>query len=159
MPSRKPTVEASDLSSIVGLPLEQTHFNAPAIVHAPARLTFPPPDLLFKLIDAYFSQVNVLIPLLHRPSFERSVVSGTHLHDAGFGEVLLLVCAVGARYVDDERVLLDGVSKHSAGWEWFRQVHTMQRSVFAVPCLYDLQLCCVRLYFQLCLRRQADTLS
>jgi hypothetical protein len=140
-------VEASSPFSTVGLPSEQTRINVPAIIDAPARLTFPPDDLLFKLVDAYFTHVNMLIPLLHRPSLERSMVSGTHLNDTGFGEVLLLVCTVGARYMDDERVLLDGVSKHSAGWEWFRQVHTMQRSVFAVPCLYDLQLCCVRFPF------------
>jgi hypothetical protein len=107
-------------------------------------LTFPPDDLLSKLVDSYFTHVNVITPLLHRPSFERSVASGTHLRDADFGEVLLLVCAVGARYVDDTRVLLDGVTKHSTGWEWFRQVPVVQRTVFTAPSLYDLQRCCVR---------------
>jgi hypothetical protein len=128
-------------------------FNAGSILsgQASTTLTFPPDDLLSKLIDSYFTHVNVITPLLHRPSFERSVASGTHLRDADFGEVLLLVCAVGAHYVDDARVLLDGVTKHSAGWEWFRQVPVAQRSVFTVPSLYDLQLCCVRAPSHACL--------
>jgi hypothetical protein len=133
-------------------------FNAGSIPsgQASTTLTFPPDDLLSKLIDSYFTHVNVITPLLHRPSFERSVALGTHLRDADFGEVLLLVCAVGAHYVDDARVLLDGVTKHSAGWEWFRQVPVMQRSVFTVPTLYDLQLCCVRAFSHLCRKPQAD---
>jgi hypothetical protein len=128
-------------------------FNAGSIPtgQASTTLTFPPDDLLSKLIDSYFTHVNVITPLLHRPSFEHSVASGTHLRDADFGEVLLLVCAVGAHYVDDARVLLDDVTKHSAGWEWFCQVPVAQRSVFTVPSLYDLQLCCVRAPSHACL--------
>jgi hypothetical protein len=57
---------------------------------------------------------------------------------------LLLVCAVGARFVDDERVLLDGASGLSAGWKWFNQVPLMRRSILALPGLHDLQICCVR---------------
>jgi hypothetical protein len=125
---------------------EQGHPSVPATNLSSTRPTFPPEDLISKLIDAYFIHVNVAAPLLHRPSFERSVASGAHLH-VGFGEVLLLVCAVGARFVDDERVLLDGVSKHSAGWQWFNQVQSMNRSIFKVPCLHDLQICCVRLLY------------
>ncbi|KAK6974811.1 hypothetical protein R3P38DRAFT_3479443 [Favolaschia claudopus] len=34
---------------------------------------FPPRALIFDLIDLYFTQVNIYIPLLHRPTFEREI--------------------------------------------------------------------------------------
>ena len=84
------------------------------------------------------------MPLLHRPTFDKSVKEGLHLKNLNFAPVFLLVCAVGARYSDDPRVRLDGVkSHHSAGWKWFEQVQIMKRSLLAPPTLYDLQLYCV----------------
>lgn len=97
------------------------------------------------LIDLYFRHVNVYSPLLHRPTFEKSVAEGLHLTDDAFGANLLLVCAVGARYSDDPRVLLDGVqSVHSSGWKWFDQVQLVKKSLLAPPTLYDIQFYCVR---------------
>ncbi|KAK6974893.1 fungal-specific transcription factor domain-containing protein [Favolaschia claudopus] len=40
---------------------------------------FPPQPLLLDLIDLYFTQINIYIPLLHRPTFERDVRSSLHL--------------------------------------------------------------------------------
>ncbi|KIK66923.1 hypothetical protein GYMLUDRAFT_239127 [Collybiopsis luxurians FD-317 M1] len=85
--------------------------------------TFPEPDLLVQLVDAYFANLNIYLPLLHRPTFERSLHERLHYRDDAFAAVVLLVCAVGSRYVDDPRVLLDGVDAwHSAGWRYFNQV-------------------------------------
>jgi hypothetical protein len=47
------------------------------------------------------------LPLLHRPTFQNA--SGLHRVYLSFGAVVLLVCALGAKYSDDLRVLLDGV--------------------------------------------------
>ena len=50
--------------------------------HAPHK-DFPPPDLLEKLIDLYFKNMNDYLPLLHRPTFEQGVREGLHLRDDG----------------------------------------------------------------------------
>jgi hypothetical protein len=89
--------------------------------------------------------MNAFLPLLHRPIFDKSLVDGLHLRDDGFGAVVLLVAAVGARFSDDPRVALPGTdAMHSAGWAWFNQVQMVRRSLFSPPSLYDLQIYCVR---------------
>lgn len=106
---------------------------------------FPDPDLLASLVDLYFTNVNTFLPLLHHPMFEKSLADNVHLRDDGFGAVVLLVAAVGARYSDDPRVALAGTDAlHSAGWAWFNQVQMVRRSLFSPPSLYDLQIYCVR---------------
>ena len=71
----------------------------------PPFTDFPPPDLLSKLVDAYFTHLNIYLPLLHRPSFEKCLREGLHLIQVTFGAIVLLVCANGARWVDDPRVV------------------------------------------------------
>ena len=106
---------------------------------------FPDPDLLTSLVDLYFANMNSFLPLLHRPIFEKSLTDDLHLRDDGFGAVVLLVAAVGARFSDDLRVALPGTdAMHSAGWAWFNQVQMVRRSLFSPPSLYDLQIYCVR---------------
>jgi hypothetical protein len=107
------------------------------------KFNFPEPDLLRKLLDAYFTHVHPFSPLLHRPTFEKAVAEDHHLTDAGFGSVVLLVCAIGARDVNDPRVLLEDAWSHSAGWKWFNQVQMVRKSLLAPPRLYDLQIYCV----------------
>jgi hypothetical protein len=96
------------------------------------------------LVDLYFTKINLYLPLLHRPSFERHIAEGLHLTDDGFGGTVLLVCASGSRFSEDRRVLLEGEeSFHSAGWKWFEQVHVVKKSLLSPPSLYDLQYYCV----------------
>ena len=109
---------------------------------------FPDDDLALELIDLYFANINLYLPLLHRPSFQKSVTEGLHHVDDRFASIYLLVCAIGARYSDDRRVLLDGVeSLHSCGWRWFNQVQMVKKSFICPPTLYDLQFYCVRTFF------------
>jgi hypothetical protein len=111
-------------------------------------LHFPDDDLALDLIDLYFSNINLYLPLLHRPTFQKSVTEGLHHKDDRFASIYLLVCAIGARYSDDRRVLLDGVdSFHSCGWRWFNQVQMVKKSFLCPPTLYDLQFYCVRIFF------------
>lgn len=106
-----------------------------------AHKEFPPEDLLPKLIAAFFERCNTYMPLLHRPTFEKAVADGLHLRDEGFGSLFLLACAIGSRFVEDPRVLLENTqSSHSAGWKWFRQVQWVRRSLLSPPRLYDLQI-------------------
>ena len=109
-------------------------------VHPPHK-DFPPPDLLTTLIDLYFANMNDFLPLLHRPTFEQGVREGLHFRDEGFGSTVLLVCANGARFSDDPRVLLDEREHpQSAGWKWFQQVQMVRKSLLEPPRLYDLQI-------------------
>ena len=108
------------------------------------QFKFPPEDLIPQLVDAYFNRHNDYAPLIHRPTFDRSLAEGLHLRDEGFATLLLLVCALGARTSTDPRVLFEGYSNyHSAGFEWFKQAadafHVVKRSLR----LYDLQNTCV----------------
>lgn len=126
-----------------------------------AHSNFPPDDLMKHLIDCYFKRMNVAIPLLHRPTFEKGIADGLHKRDEGFGSTVLLVCALGARWSEDPRVILPGTnSGHSAGWEWFRQVQWVRRSLLSPPRLYDLQICCVRAIFaRVCVYANAHQLT
>jgi hypothetical protein len=126
--------------------------------------TFPDSDLIPILIDHYFSHYNNYFPLLHRPLFEKAVADGVHLQNHTFGAVLLLVCAIGARYSQDPRVLAPGDSEPTQfpGWHWFEQVHLLvlflnicystcvkiginSWPVLAIPRLYDVQVYAVRI--------------
>ncbi|KAF5342022.1 hypothetical protein D9611_002055 [Ephemerocybe angulata] len=116
--------------------------------HKNVNYTFPEPDLVTALIDIYFQHVNLYLPLLHRPTFEKLVADGCHYENDSFASTLLLVCAIGARFSDDPRVLLDGEpSSHSAGWKWFEQVQMVKKSLLAPPSLYDLQFYCLSVQF------------
>ncbi|KAJ3796205.1 fungal-specific transcription factor domain-containing protein [Lentinula aff. detonsa] len=109
---------------------------------------FPESDLLASLINAYFDNVNIILPVLHRPTFERSMREKLHYCDEMFAAIVLLVCAVASRYVEDRRVLLDGVdSWHSCGWKYFNQVQVVRKSLLAPPTLYDLQFYCLSVQF------------
>ncbi|KAJ7761028.1 fungal-specific transcription factor domain-containing protein [Mycena metata] len=101
---------------------------------------FPPDDLLNSLVTTYFTRINIVMALLHRPTFERSIASGLHLLDNSFGSVVLAVCALASRYSDDPRVVLEGTnSRLSAGWEWFRQIQYPGRDFYLARTLYDVQ--------------------
>ncbi|KAF8994383.1 fungal-specific transcription factor domain-containing protein [Cyathus striatus] len=111
--------------------------------------TFPPSGLIPKLIDAYFEHVNLFYPLLHRPTFDRNVKDGLHLRDEGFGGVLLLVCAVGSRYMEqiDEQALTESDSRLSVGWKWYNQVQVVKQCLLDPPTLYDLQSYSLAVHF------------
>ncbi|ESK85138.1 hypothetical protein Moror_3593 [Moniliophthora roreri MCA 2997] len=119
------------------------------VTHIPRfRYTFPEEDLMSDLVDLYFKNINIFMPLLHRPTFERNIAEKLHLENDMFGAVLLLVCANGSRYSDDPRVLLDGVDNWlSCGWKWFDQVQLVRNSLLSPPTLYDLQFYCLSCQF------------
>nr|GAT48904.1 predicted protein [Mycena chlorophos] len=72
-----------------------------------------------------YDYIDLVVGILHRPSFERALAANRHLADRPFGEVVLTVCAVASKYSDDPRVFLDQAPRddeRSAGWKWFAQV-------------------------------------
>ncbi|KZV94714.1 hypothetical protein EXIGLDRAFT_748493 [Exidia glandulosa HHB12029] len=100
----------------------------------------PPPDLLEKLVDVYFAKINIYLPLLHRGLFQQQLREGLHTEDDHFTAIVLLVCACSARFINDERVLLEPDQLHSAGWKYFEQVEPFRRFKISAPRLFDLQI-------------------
>ncbi|KAJ7495521.1 fungal-specific transcription factor domain-containing protein [Mycena latifolia] len=134
-------------------PWEQTR-------RCPPTYSFPPRDLAAHLIGLYFTHVNVYLPLLHQPTFERAVEAGLHLRDNGFAATLLLVCAVASRWSDDPRVVSSagmegmmpigaypGPPRLACGWVWFAQVPLVEDRLFAHATLYDLQCYCLAVQY------------
>ncbi|KAJ7595760.1 fungal-specific transcription factor domain-containing protein [Mycena floridula] len=114
----------------------------------PLFLVFPDDDLMPSLINLYFTNCNLFRPLLHRPSFEKSLREGLHHRNYYFGATVLVVCALGSKYSDDRRVFLDVGAEQSCGWPFFSQVQPLQGiSLSAPPSLYELQYYCLSVMF------------
>ncbi|KAJ3793177.1 fungal-specific transcription factor domain-containing protein [Lentinula aff. detonsa] len=120
-------------------------WQRPTLPSQPA-LTFPPLDLLTSLVDLYFIHRNTFFPLLHRPTFQRGLDSHLHERERAFGELVLSVCALGARFSSDERVCADGAPRgseerfHSAGWQYVNQIGSLQED--SQNTLYKVQTIC-----------------
>ncbi|KAJ6452430.1 fungal-specific transcription factor domain-containing protein [Mycena sanguinolenta] len=124
----------------------QAHYRTP---HA-GTYVFPPPDLLFSLINLYFVHQNLYFPVLHRPTFERSIADGLHIRDGTtFGAVVLLVCAIGSRFSDDVRLKPPGAEPLRRGWNFFDQLLPLHLNhiLFEKPTIYDLQYYCLATSF------------
>ncbi|KAG8943600.1 hypothetical protein FRC04_002761 [Tulasnella sp. 424] len=116
-------------------------YNAPPPLDS---LTFPPDDLMDELIELCFKTIMVLFPVVHRPTLEKQRRENRHRNDINFARVLLGVCAIGARFSDDERVCLpsedgSGVEWNSAGWKYFTQIVSLKRPILSPAGLSDLQ--------------------
>ncbi|KAJ7467810.1 hypothetical protein B0H11DRAFT_2306193 [Mycena galericulata] len=121
-------------------PWEHEHFGLKVL----PPFIFPEPDLLQDLVSLYFTRVNILLLLLHRPTFENSLADGLHLVDHRFGSTVLAVCALASKYTDDPRVLLEGTeTKLSAGWKYFRQLQPLRKSLVQPISLYEAQTLCL----------------
>ena len=103
---------------------------------------FPDPDLFPQLVNLYFGHTNAYLPLLNRIIFQKGIDEGLHLNDEAFGSVVLLVCAIGARFSDDPRVIFDAENSfQTAGWKWFTRVQSVRKSFdLKEPRLYDVQV-------------------
>ncbi|KAF8658322.1 hypothetical protein AX16_002090 [Volvariella volvacea WC 439] len=101
--------------------------------------SFPEEGLMAIVLDAYFQHINAFLPLLHRPTFKKSISDNEHLRDRGFGAIVLLACALGSRYSEDHRTFADPTEPRSSGWQWFQQVVTFRSSFAQRPSLYELQ--------------------
>lgn len=111
----------------------------------PVKFDYPDIGLLRHLVDCYFDNLNILLPLLHRPSFMRSVEEGTHHIDHNFGAIILLVCAIGCRYTKDPRVTHEvTTSTSSTAWRFFIQLNKRKHVHYLPHSLYEAQIYPVR---------------
>ncbi|EKM80699.1 hypothetical protein AGABI1DRAFT_126749 [Agaricus bisporus var. burnettii JB137-S8] len=109
---------------------------------------FPEKPLLDQLVSLFFERLNIYFPLLHRPTFERDLNNHLHLHDVGFAQVVLMVCALSSRHTNDPSVFLpNDMTSLSGGFRYFRQTCVFRNKLLDRPSLFDLQyLCLVILY-------------
>ncbi|KAJ6467876.1 fungal-specific transcription factor domain-containing protein [Mycena sanguinolenta] len=107
---------------------------------------FPPDALMSELFELYFTRQNILLPLLHRPTFERSVGGKLHLRNESFAGTVLLVCAIGSRWHANSNVADAGLD---CGKEWFDQVELAGNSLCLLghATLYDIQRYCLAAQF------------
>ncbi|KAJ7505470.1 fungal-specific transcription factor domain-containing protein [Mycena galericulata] len=124
---------------------EQLPWEKEVYAHRP-HYTYPANDLITSLVELYFTNVHPTFPVLHRPSFERSVAEGLYLTDMKFGAALLAVLAVASRYSDDPRVLIDG-NTLSSGWTFVTQLPIAQP--FFEPTIHEAQFYCLMTLFSL----------
>ncbi|KAK1225581.1 Gypsy retrotransposon integrase-like protein 1 [Marasmius sp. AFHP31] len=114
---------------------------------------FPEHDLLWQLIKNYFERFCASIRVVHRPSFEKAVLTGKHLHDQCFGALLLSVCGLGSRFSSDPRVFDEGcTSEQNAGWKFMRQIRpftVVAGNSTKPPSVYELQMICNYILFTL----------
>ncbi|CAK5280350.1 unnamed protein product, partial [Mycena citricolor] len=129
---------------------EVLHINMEVQYRQLAILDFPEPDLLATLVTAYFTHFNPCLPVLHRKIFEATLATGRHLVDPQFGSTVLGVCALGSKYCDDPRVILEGTdSTLSAGFRYYRQLKPVVTFHTRLITLYEAQtLCLYMLYLQ-----------
>ncbi|KAF8751180.1 Fungal specific transcription factor domain [Rhizoctonia solani] len=91
-------------------------------------LNLPSDDLMPILLDAYFR--NTFFPVIHRQLFEKQLREGLHKQEKSFLRLVLLVCANGARWCKDPRVLDESCPvSRSAGHRWFRQFEMWHRNL------------------------------
>ncbi|CAE6469398.1 unnamed protein product [Rhizoctonia solani] len=119
-------------------PHHESSSNAWVVEHSIWEL--PPDDLMPTLLDAYFD--NTFFPVVHRPLFEKQLREELHKREPAFLRLVLLVCANGAKWCDDPRVV-DGrwpVSL-SAGYRWLKQLELWPRNLLTIPrlTLWDAQ--------------------
>ncbi|KAH9478722.1 putative transcriptional regulatory protein [Psilocybe cubensis] len=101
---------------------------------------YPEEDLLLNLVELYFEKTNSMIPVLHRPTFMKSLCLRQHHWDPSFGMIVLLVCALGSKYSQDPRVNEpDDSSGLSSGWKYFSQVPIHRKVMLVKTTVYDLQ--------------------
>ncbi|TIC18878.1 hypothetical protein E3Q13_01643 [Wallemia mellicola] len=110
---------------------------------------FGPNDLVKELIDLYFEKVNSTLPLLNKKRFKNEI--SHRKYERGFGTLLILICALGAQYSNDERVMVEG-HQHQflAGFRYYSIAKSkMLDPVMDVATIEDIQaLILLQIYVQ-----------
>ncbi|KAK4702738.1 hypothetical protein P7C70_g3481, partial [Phenoliferia sp. Uapishka_3] len=131
----------NDTPSIVDVIL-QAESNRRAV-----EFRLPPADLSAELILAYFQHVNTILPIVHRPSFERAIAAGMLETDPSFRRLVLMIFALGARFHKNSRIPVpESVKKmdasareHAAGFDFFMAATGDITSNLTTSTLFDIQ--------------------
>ncbi|KAL0573204.1 hypothetical protein V5O48_008757 [Marasmius crinis-equi] len=128
---------------------EGLHIQSPEVL-SDVLAKFPPPELADSLFTLYFHHVNILFPLLHRPTFERQWKGRLHERNIWFACLVMSIFAVASRWSQDLRVLPESEQNKPpevidwtlSGWKYFAVcigVHRMRRSLFFPASLFEIQ--------------------
>ncbi|KAH8826599.1 fungal-specific transcription factor domain-containing protein [Flagelloscypha sp. PMI_526] len=104
---------------------------------------FPCEDLMQSLLDLFFKDIAIYWPMIHEPTFRKSVADRLHEKDTWFGGLLLVICALASRLSDDPRCLAEPGEPLSAGAHWFCQVKLMRSGSTEPTNLFELQTYCL----------------
>nr|GAT52629.1 predicted protein [Mycena chlorophos] len=85
----------------------------------PHTVEFPAPALLDTLLRLYFTRTHTVLPLLHRPTFEKQLAAGLHLTHIGLARIVLLVCALGSTSLPAP--YYSRSARFSLGWGFYSQ--------------------------------------
>lgn len=97
--------------------------------------------LILHLVNSYFDNLDLILPLLHRPSFMRSIAEGLHELDQNFGATVLLVCAIGCRYSDHPSVVHElSTSTPCTAWSLYNQVNRIRKVPYLPHSLHEIQI-------------------
>lgn len=114
---------------------------------------WPEDDQAALLIDAYFSRVNAVFPLLLAPLFRRQYFQRLYVGDVEFAKVCLMVFANGARFVSASgsggsgpgsgnarfAQWRESSDQFSVGWKYLRALVRAGTSLRKTPTLFSLQ--------------------
>ena len=142
-----PSVRSSRFACDVSFDPYQAFFQwlFPMLNGPRVLFVFPEPSLMQHLLDTYFDIHNIILPILHRPTFERSLADKLHERNESFGAVVLLTCAIACRHSDDPRVTHPiTTSTSNTGWNLFNQVDRLRRKRLLGHQLHDAQVYAVR---------------
>ncbi|KAH8080269.1 fungal-specific transcription factor domain-containing protein [Cristinia sonorae] len=114
---------------------------------------WPDMDLAQRLIDMYFTVMNPLFPLLHRPTFQRQFQDRLYERDVWFACLCMSLFAVASRWCHDPRVLMPTDTAtppdesdpvwNSAGWKYIAVAIELQNSSYTLtlpPSLFEVQM-------------------
>ncbi|KAF5346558.1 hypothetical protein D9758_013447 [Tetrapyrgos nigripes] len=102
---------------------------------------FPPVNDLHRFIDIYFLERESYMPLLHRPTFEKSIRQGLHHRDPSFGAVVLAICAHG------EKLYSTSSLEDNPGYRWINQIHLDGFVFQETLALEHLQVYCLMIWY------------
>ncbi|QRV93178.1 Fungal specific transcription factor domain [Ceratobasidium sp. AG-Ba] len=139
-PARRPQFWMSSKWEVAGA----EYFDWKEILH------LPPPDLFNSLVELYFKHVSPQIPIIHEPTLRTQIRAGLHTRDHSFARLMLAICALGARWTSDPRVLHESertaaeagdvnAPRLSAGVKYFNQIRLLRRSMPKPAVLFDIQ--------------------
>ena len=153
MPDRRrefwitPDVSLVAISNILSL-IHDSQWMSSILKPSPVHFEYPDMDLMQHLVNCYFDNLNIILPLLHRPSFVRSIEEGLHQVNYDFGATVLLVCAIGCRYTEDPRVVHEITTSTSCtAWKFFNQITKLKKLHYRPHSLYEAQTYPVRPLF------------
>lgn len=71
------------------------------------------------LVQCYLSTTYYLLPFLHVPTFLADYGNPSKWGEPGFAALIVAICCLSSRHIDDPRVRSDPNDGNSAGTQWF----------------------------------------